>query len=87
MDRMYETLTPDKGGAEQLVVDAATGIQKKGHKVTIFTYYHDKNRCFEPTRDGTLDVHVHGNWLPLHTKGKGQLLKALLRYFSENDTF
>jgi hypothetical protein len=45
------------GGAERLVVDAAVGLQKRGHTVEIFTSYHEdgKNgRSFEETRDGTL---------------------------------
>lgn len=40
------------GGAEKLVVEAALGLQKRGHKVKIFTSYHDKNRCFPATSDG-----------------------------------
>jgi len=75
-------LHPDLGigGAEQLIVDAAVGLQAKGHKVTIYTSYHNKNRCIEATRDGTLDVREHGNWLPQHTKGSLQLVKALVRF-------
>lgn len=40
------------GGAERLVVDAAVGLQELGHDVEIFTSWHDRNHCFEPTRDG-----------------------------------
>lgn len=40
------------GGAERLVIDAAVGMQKLGHKVTIFTSYCDKSHCFEEARDG-----------------------------------
>lgn len=40
------------GGAERLVVDAAVGLQNLGHDVEIFTSWHDRNHCFEPTRDG-----------------------------------
>ncbi|CEL96655.1 unnamed protein product [Vitrella brassicaformis CCMP3155] len=40
------------GGAEQLVVHAACGLQKKGHSVVIYTAHHDPNHCFTPTRDG-----------------------------------
>lgn len=39
-------------GAERLVVDAAVGIQKKGHQVIFYTSHHDPNHCFEETRDG-----------------------------------
>ncbi|KAJ9106347.1 hypothetical protein QFC21_001493 [Naganishia friedmannii] len=49
------------GGAERLVVDAAVSLQQRGHEVAIFTSRHDPSRCFEETRDGTLEVHVLGN--------------------------
>ncbi|KAK0522857.1 Alpha-1,3-mannosyltransferase-like protein [Tilletia horrida] len=45
------------GGAERLVVDAALGLQARGHDVSIFTSHHDPKHCFEPTRDGTLKVY------------------------------
>lgn len=40
------------GGAERLVVDAAVGLQKRGHTVTIFTSHCDRSHCFEEARDG-----------------------------------
>jgi alpha-1,3/alpha-1,6-mannosyltransferase len=40
------------GGAERLVVDAAVGLQNKGHKVTIFTSHCDPTHCFDEARDG-----------------------------------
>ena len=40
------------GGAERLVIDAAVGLQSRGHKVTIFTSYCDRNHCFDEARDG-----------------------------------
>ncbi|KAJ1870236.1 Alpha-1,3-mannosyltransferase-like protein [Coemansia sp. RSA 1722] len=51
------------GGAERLVVDAAASLQKRGHRVVVYTMHHDINHCFEETRDGTLDVRVGGGWL------------------------
>lgn len=41
------------GGAERLVVDAAVGLQNKGHKVVIFTSHCDPKHCFDEARDGT----------------------------------
>lgn len=41
------------GGAERLVVDAAVGLQKRGHKVVIFTSHCDPKHCFDEARDGT----------------------------------
>jgi hypothetical protein len=40
------------GGAERLIVDAAVGLQQRGHKVVIFTSHCDPNHCFEEARDG-----------------------------------
>jgi hypothetical protein len=42
------------GGAERLVVDAAVGLQDKGHKVVIFTNHCDPEHCFDECRDGPL---------------------------------
>jgi len=40
------------GGAERLVVDAAVGLQKKGHEVIIYTSHCDPNHCFDEAKDG-----------------------------------
>lgn len=47
-------LHPDLGigGAERLVIDAAVGLQNRGHKVVIFTSHCDPGHCFEEARDG-----------------------------------
>lgn len=42
------------GGAERLVIDAAVGLQNRGHKVTIFTSHCDPKHCFDEARDGKL---------------------------------
>eukprot|EP01017_Pseudomicrothorax_dubius_P018577 TRINITY_DN2053_c0_g1_i1.p1 TRINITY_DN2053_c0_g1~~TRINITY_DN2053_c0_g1_i1.p1 ORF type:complete len:341 (+),score=82.83 TRINITY_DN2053_c0_g1_i1:37-1059(+) len=59
-------LHPDLGigGAEQLVVNLAVALQKKGHRVKIYTPFHDPNHAFKETTDGTLDVEVRGNLFP-----------------------
>ncbi|KAF1363001.1 mannosyltransferase [Lizonia empirigonia] len=68
------------GGAERLVIDAAVGLQNRGHKVTIFTSYRDRNHCFDEARDGTLDVRVWGNTLiPPTVLGRFAILCAVLR--------
>lgn len=46
------------GGAERLVVDAAVGLQSRGHSVVMYTSHHDPGHAFEETRDGTLKVKV-----------------------------
>jgi alpha-1,3/alpha-1,6-mannosyltransferase len=43
------------GGAERLIIDAAIGLQQRGHKVTIFTSHCDPQHCFEEARDGRLE--------------------------------
>jgi hypothetical protein len=44
------------GGAERLVIDAAVGLQNRGHMVTIFTSHCDPNHCFEEARNGKLSA-------------------------------
>jgi hypothetical protein len=47
------------GGAENLVVNAAVALQKKGHAITMYTAHHDRSHCFpETTGDGTYCVTV-----------------------------
>ncbi|CEG72338.1 Putative Alpha-1,3-mannosyltransferase ALG2 [Rhizopus microsporus] len=70
------------GGAERLVVDAAAGIQSKGHQVVMYTSHHDPNHCFEETRDGTLSVRVFGDFLPREIFGKFYIICAMLRQFA-----
>ncbi|KAG0150367.1 hypothetical protein CROQUDRAFT_88169 [Cronartium quercuum f. sp. fusiforme G11] len=68
------------GGAERLVVDAAVGLQKRGHHVQIFTSSHDSTRCFQETRDGTLEVNVLGNSIfPRAIANRFITLLAILR--------
>ncbi|KAI8920923.1 alpha-1,3/1,6-mannosyltransferase ALG2 [Powellomyces hirtus] len=67
------------GGAERLVVDAAVGLQSRGHSIDMLTSHHDPSHCFEETRDGTLNVSVLGDWLPRQIMGKGHILFAILR--------
>jgi len=82
------------GGAERLVIDAAIGLQKRGHKVTIYTSHRDINHCFTEARDGTspppsirimliqgtLDIKVSGNTIvPTHILGRFSILCAILR--------
>ncbi|CAM1510572.1 Fc.00g009070.m01.CDS01 [Cosmosporella sp. VM-42] len=69
------------GGAERLVVDAAVGLQKRGHRVVIFTNHCDPKHCFDECRDGTLDVRVCGNTIiPPSILGRLTILCAILRH-------
>lgn len=47
-------LHPDLGigGAERLVIDAAVGLQNRGHKVVVFTSHCDPRHCFDEARNG-----------------------------------
>lgn len=69
------------GGAERLVVDAAVGLQTRGHHVVIFTNHCDPAHCFDECRDGTLDVRVRGAWLvPMSIRNRLTILCAILRH-------
>ncbi|CZS96445.1 hypothetical protein WAI453_009969 [Rhynchosporium graminicola] len=68
------------GGAERLVIDAAVGLQNRGHEVVIFTSHCDPKHCFDEARDGTLDVRVRGNWLiPASIFSRFTIICAILR--------
>jgi alpha-1,3/alpha-1,6-mannosyltransferase len=44
------------GGAERLIIDAAVGLQNRGHKVVIFTCHCDPKHCFDEARDGMAET-------------------------------
>ncbi|RHZ79065.1 hypothetical protein Glove_152g73 [Diversispora epigaea] len=68
------------GGAERLVVDAASSLKAKGHKVVIYTSHHDKEHCFEETKDGALEVRVRGDTIiPPTLSGSFYAVCAILR--------
>lgn len=69
------------GGAERLVVDAAVGLQKFDHKVTLYTAHHDPGHSFEETNDGTLHVVVYGDWLPTAFCRRFMAVCAYVRVF------
>ena len=57
------------GGAERLVVDAASQLRERGFPVKVFTTHHDKSHCFRETlqsgSEGLRDViEVYGDWIP-----------------------
>nr|CAB3221207.1 alpha-1,3/1,6-mannosyltransferase ALG2-like [Phallusia mammillata] len=66
------------GGAERLVVDAALALKEKGHRVSFMTGHHDRQHCFEETKNGTFSVNVVGGWLPRSVFG---MFHAFLAYF------
>lgn len=74
-------LHPDLGlgGAERLVVDAATALQSAGHRVVMLTSRHDPARAFPATVDGTLTVRVHGRWIPFHVAQRLRAPSAIAR--------
>lgn len=67
------------GGAEQLVVNYAVALQKKGHYVKIYTPFHDPTHCFKETRDGTIDVEVRGSIFPREILKRFTALCAMIR--------
>jgi alpha-1,3/alpha-1,6-mannosyltransferase len=44
------------GGAENLVVNAAKGLQDNGYDVAVYTAHFDPSRAFKMTTDGTIKV-------------------------------
>jgi alpha-1,3/alpha-1,6-mannosyltransferase len=67
------------GGAERLVVDAALEMQARGHRAVIFTAELDPERAFPATVDGSLEVRVHGAFIPLTLAGRAQAACTLAR--------
>jgi alpha-1,3/alpha-1,6-mannosyltransferase len=67
------------GGAERLVVDAATHLRRAGHRVVLFTSHHDRSHCFDETIDGRLDVRVYGGLIPLHIRQRLRAPCAIAR--------
>lgn len=67
------------GGAERLVVDAAVGLQEKGHQVTIYTSHCDKSHCFDEVKNDTLSVKVYGDFFPIHLFRRFHIVFAILR--------
>lgn len=68
------------GGAERLIIDAAVGLQNRGHKIIIYTSYCDPGHCFDEARDGTLDVLVRGDRIfPATVLGRFKILCSILR--------
>lgn len=74
-------LHPDLGigGAERAVIDAALALKSKAHSVQFVTAHHDKNHCFQETRDGSLTVIAVGDWLPRSILGHCYALCAYIR--------
>jgi alpha-1,3/alpha-1,6-mannosyltransferase len=78
-------LHPDLGlgGAERLVVDAASSLASRGHSVTVYTSHWEPARAFAETRRehaggaaGGFAVRVAGDWLP---RAPAAIVCALLR--------
>lgn len=44
------------GGGERLLIDMAKALQSEGHRVTVFVNEHNRQKCFEETVDGTVEV-------------------------------
>ena len=74
-------LHPDLGigGAERAVVDAALALKSRGHSPEFVTAHHNRNHCFQETRDGTFKVTAVGDWLPRNILGRCYALCAYIR--------
>jgi alpha-1,3/alpha-1,6-mannosyltransferase len=67
------------GGAEKLIVNAAVALQSKQNNVHVYTAYHDKQRAFNETVDGTLNVSMYGNWFPRTILGRLHIFCTIIR--------
>ncbi|ETW04998.1 hypothetical protein H310_04062 [Aphanomyces invadans] len=70
------------GGAENLIVNCAVALQRKGYDVHICTSHHDRGHCFRETRgDGPLAkcIVVYGDYLPRTVFGRLYAFCAFLR--------
>jgi alpha-1,3/alpha-1,6-mannosyltransferase len=67
------------GGAERFVIDAAINLKTAGHRVVLFTAHHDRTRCFEETTNGSIDIRVYGDLLPLHLRQRLRAPCAIIR--------
>lgn len=75
-------LHPDLGlgGAERLIIDIGLALKASGYEVDMYTNFHDKNRCFDETRNGQLNVFVACSWFPRNIFGKFNALCAYMRF-------
>ena len=67
------------GGAERLIVDVCKALKDCHHRVVLYTGYHNVDRCFEETRDGTIKTIPVGQWIPRSIFGKFHALLAYLK--------
>jgi alpha-1,3/alpha-1,6-mannosyltransferase len=67
------------GGAERLVLDAATELRARGHRVVLLTTRCNPARAFPEAVDGSLDVRVHGRALPRQVGGRLRAPCAIAR--------
>ena len=67
------------GGAERLVVEAASQLAARGHTVDVYTCHYNPRRCFDETRSGAFSVTVAGSWFPRALAGRLIALCALVR--------
>ena len=65
------------GGAERLIIDAASAVKSCGHSVTMLTNHYDPNHCFHDTKD--LNIIVKASNLPRHIYGKFHAFFAYLK--------
>ena len=79
MAKRIAILHPDLGigGAEQLIINVALSLTKRGFDVTIYTPFFDPNRCLEEAK--SCNVIVKGNWFPASIFGRFKALCAYIR--------
>ncbi|OUS41782.1 glycosyltransferase family 4 protein [Ostreococcus tauri] len=81
---MIGVLHPDLGigGAERLIVDVASSLERSDVTVLLYTAHHDIKHCFEETVSKGCRVEwvcIRGGWLPGHLFGCFHVLCANVR--------
>jgi alpha-1,3/alpha-1,6-mannosyltransferase len=67
------------GGAERLVVDTASELQRRGHRVKFFIADRSEQKQFPPIAERQIDVEVHGAAIPTHVAQRLRLPLAMAK--------
>lgn len=67
------------GGAERVIVDAAVGLQERGHLVRMFVPDRQERRQLDEVAAGRLDIRTHGDFLPRHLRQRLRAPLAIAR--------
>ena len=67
------------GGAERLVIDAALGLQERGHRVRLVTAHYSPRHSLDGSLTSRLDLRICRPIMPLSIGGRFRVLCSILR--------